>query len=454
MEGMKPETQRRKAMETLAVYGPLAESFGLWQVKNVLQDLSFQYVDPRRYHVVKEQIDRDPRLTEKFIEQREREIQRILNDNGIVARVEHQVGGYFEMAEKQKKYGMMAGARTNSFADITDVISFHIIVGESKASDCYCALGVMRLAYDGKLMKQRHNDYLSTPSANGYSALHDTYKFDEGDVEFSITTEERERFNNWGVVSLDKNELRQNPERYRRKLIFTPKKELVFMEMAATGIDTAYKLNPLLGLRAVGMIVDGKMCDLNSIVPNASVVEVVCDPEQIRPRQEWLRYCDDSTRRLIEQQLLVSQRDDEVTKGKVLLSTEVLRERGILNLADLRGKCLDKLLLEMGCWHGLTDLYYKVAYGFDLGVVKRKMDEAGIVKGMYTSIEVNGENRIGVSKDVASIVSKNGGDARSKVERVDEQERFVIRILLTVGYEGKKKIEEELRRKYPDCVVV
>ena len=454
MEGMKPETQKRKAMETLAVYAPLAESFGLWQVKNVLQDLSFQYVDPKRYLFVKEQIDKDSRLAEKFIEERENEIRKILKDNGIVARVEHQVGGYFEMAEKQKKYGRMAGAQTNNFTDITDVMGIHIIVDDLRTSDCYRALGAVRLAYGTKLMKQRHNDYLSTPAVNGYSTLHDTYKFHEGDVELSFTTEKRELFNNWGVVSIDKNELRQNPEKFRRKLIFTPKKELVFMEISARGIDVAYKLNPLLGLRAVGIIIDGKMHGLDIVVPNSSLVEVVCDMGRTKPDSGWLEYCNQGTRRQVEQQLLVSQRDEEVLRGKDLIALEVLRERGILNLADLNGKVLDKLLMDLGCWHGLTDLYYKVAFGFDINLLKRKMDEEGIVKGMYTSIEISGKNQIGVSKDLVETISKYGGDVRAKVEKVDDQEVFVIRVLLTVSYEGKKCIEQELRKKYQECIVV
>jgi len=454
MEGMPAETQRKKALETLAVYAPLAESFGLWQIKNVLQDLSFRYADPKKYLMVKEKIDCDPRLTEKFIEKREREIDKVLAANNISARVEHQVGGYFEMAEKQKKYGMSAGARPNSFAEITDVVSFRIITDDKNTADCYTALGLVRLFYDGKLMKQRHNDYLATPSANGYSALHDTYRFEEGDVELSFTTSSKERFNNWGVVSIAKETLRKNPEEYKRKLIFTPKKELVFMEMSATGIDVAYKLNLLLGLRAVGVIVDGEMRGLQEIVPNSSIVEVVCDADQKLPNSNWLHFCNQATRRLVEQQLVVAQRDEEVYRGKQIISDQVLADRGIIDLSDLNERVLDKLLINLGCWHGLSDLYYKVAYGLDLNIIRKKMDESGIVRGMYTSIQVCGENEIGISKEVAEIVSRNGGDARSKVEKVDEQERFLIRILLTVGYEGKKKIEQELREKYPGCMVV
>jgi hypothetical protein len=67
---------------------------------------------------------------------------------------------------------------------------------------------------------------------------------------------------------------------------------------------------------------------------------------------------------------------------------------------------------------------------------------------------VTGNNRIGVSEEIAGIVAKNGGDARRKVESVDDLEQFEIRVLLTISYEGKKKMEEELKKAFVDCEVV
>ena len=93
MEGMKPETQRRKAKETLTVYAPLAESFGMWQVKNELEDLSFRYFDPARYEEIKKRVDRDPRLNLEFLLGLEIEIEDALSDFGLEVKIEHQVGG-------------------------------------------------------------------------------------------------------------------------------------------------------------------------------------------------------------------------------------------------------------------------------------------------------------------------------------------------------------------------
>ncbi len=376
IEGMPLETQRRKAQENLAVYTPLAESFGLWQIKNTLEDLAFKYIDSKKYLEVKEQVDTDPRLEEDFIRQRTQEIEQELRRVGIKAVVEHQVGGYWEIAEKQKKLAMRANTWSNSFSAITDVVSFRILVeDETDLAGCYTAMGVMRLRYADQLEKRRHDDYIATLALNGYSAIHDTYKFEEGNIELAFTTAKKERFNNWGMASLSTGEIRKNPDKYRRKLIFTPKKELVFMELAATGIDVAYRLNPYLGLRAVGINIDGRIFDLKEVVPNAGLVEIITDQNQVKPNKEWLSFCSLTTKRLIEQQLAVVERDELVEMGKKLLTEKVLARMGIEDLAELNQGVVEKLLVDLGCWYGVNDLYYKIAFGLDLEMVKRKMTE-------------------------------------------------------------------------------
>lgn len=449
-----PERNKAKASETLAVYVPLAESLGLWQVKNVLADISFSYADQKRFNEVKKKIDTDPRLNEEFIKRTEEDIRKVLDEAGVSAPVEHRVGGYWELSEKQKKSGMRSDSRPKEFADITDVVSFRVIIdNEQDVGECYRAMGVVRTRYFKLLQQSRSDDYLATPAINGYSALHETYKMPEGNIEVAFTTKRREEFNNWGVASLSIEEFRADPDKYRRKLIFTPKQELAVMELSARGIDVAYKLSSLLGLRAAAIKIDGKEKGLDTIVPNASMVEIVTRQHQARPRAEWLMYCNRETASQIDSQMKIAEHDEEVARGEKMLVDGLLRERGILNITDLDEDVVDKLLVDMGCWNGINDLYYKVAYGLDLSLVDRKLDEMKIVRGMYTTVSIEGLNSIGISEEVAEIIVRNGADTRNKVEWVKD-ESFAIRALLMVDHRGKKRIEEELRKRFPSCVIV
>lgn len=142
LEAFSDDKQREKARETLAMYVPLAESLGLWQVKNALADISFSYMDPVRYNEVKNKIDGDPRLNEGFIRKTEEDIRGALVEAGVSAVVEHQVGGYWELSEKQKKSGMISDSHPKEFSDITDVVSFRVILeGEQNKKECYSAMG-------------------------------------------------------------------------------------------------------------------------------------------------------------------------------------------------------------------------------------------------------------------------------------------------------------------------
>lgn len=456
MEGFPEEKKLAKAKETLAVYVPMAESLGLWQVKNALADVSFRYTDPERYKYVKEKIDCDPRLNKDFIEGTEIKLREVLADAGIVATVEHEVGGYWELSEKQRKSAMRADSRPKEFVDITDVVSFRVIVeNEEDLTKCYLAMGVVRNNFKHLLVQNRSDDYLVEPATNGYSAFHDTYKVREGNIEVAFTTRKRENFNNWGVASISQEELKNDPDKYKRKMIFTPKQEMVFMELPAKGIDVAYKLNPLLGLRAVAIEINGVVEGLDKVVPNGAVVKVITEQHQTRPNPDWLSFCNKETMNIIEQQMKIAEHDEEVARGRKVLVEGVLRERGILSIEDLDQDTVDKLLVDMGCWYGVEDLYYKVAYGLDLNIINRKLDEMKIGRGMYTTVMVEGNNGIGVSEKIAGIIARNRGDQRSKVEKVDENEKFMIRVLITVDYQGKKNIEKELREQnFLSCEVV
>lgn len=442
MDGMKPETQKKKAKETLAVYAPLAESFGMWEVKNLLQDLAFPYFDPARFGQVKENVDRDLRLSEEFVLGMENLIAEGMAEYGIEAEITHKVGGYYEIAEKQKRRGVRGGSSLSRVGDIPDVISFGVVLPGDNLEKCYMAMGVMRMKLSQSLMVSRHMDYLQEKAVNGYSALKDVYVFEEGSVEIYFTTKKREEFNRWGYEDVN------------RKLIFTPKEELLFLEPNATGIDVAYKLNPLLGMRAVAIKIDGVVCSLDSVVPNVSLVDVIYDNSKQEPDKKWLKYCGVETKRMIEKQLMVSERDRLVYEGKQIMREEVLAERGILELRDLNEEVVNQLLSELGCWYGSNDLYIKMAMGMDVGLTKQVLDRLGVGVGVYTTVQITGENSIGVAKDVAQVLAKNKADARNITERVSEDDKFLIRILMKVDYKGKKKIEEELKRKYSECIVV
>ena len=67
LEPLRPDKQRRIALETKEIFAPLANRLGIWRVKWELEDLSFKYLESEDYRkiqnfVSEKRIDRETRI--------------------------------------------------------------------------------------------------------------------------------------------------------------------------------------------------------------------------------------------------------------------------------------------------------------------------------------------------------------------------------------------------------
>ena len=68
LQYLPPENRKENARETLEIYAPLAERLGIGEVKGILEDLSFPYVYPQEYEILKTQTSKLFSEGEKFIQ--------------------------------------------------------------------------------------------------------------------------------------------------------------------------------------------------------------------------------------------------------------------------------------------------------------------------------------------------------------------------------------------------
>ncbi len=67
LEFVNPDKQRRIAQETLEIYAPFANRFGLGRVKWELEDLSFKYLNKEAYEEIAKKIKSKRRERESYI---------------------------------------------------------------------------------------------------------------------------------------------------------------------------------------------------------------------------------------------------------------------------------------------------------------------------------------------------------------------------------------------------
>jgi (p)ppGpp synthase/HD superfamily hydrolase len=199
--------------------------------------------------------------------------------------------------------------------------------------DCYRALGVVHTM--GSPTTSRHasrfRDYIATPQANGYRALHTAiqYKYQQGAesrilVEFRILTQQMHRLNECGVVAaLESPELIEGlpvwwesagldmPTAYQRKehstlrqlleahpvesrsdpiYVFTPRGKVIYLDRGSTPLDFAYAIHTFIGDHATRLEVNRQVVRFDHELRNGDIVRVRYDERSSGPDPDWLGY--------------------------------------------------------------------------------------------------------------------------------------------------------------------
>ena len=164
IRSMTPEKQQQKALETMDIYAPLAGRMGMHWLREELEDLAFQVLNP----------DGRKSIMRRFI--------KLQNETGDV--VQKIKGDLFEELERagiegaeiqgraKKPYSIWRKMQNKelSFSRLSDIYGFRVIV-ESE-SDCYRVLGLIHQRW--RAVPGRFKDYISQPKSNGYRSIHTT----------------------------------------------------------------------------------------------------------------------------------------------------------------------------------------------------------------------------------------------------------------------------------------
>lgn len=445
---MPAEKQVQKARETMNVHTHLAESLGIWVIKNKLEDMAFEYLDPEKFREIRQMIDSDPRLNPDFIDGMVDRMNEwfALQKDRIEARVEVRVKGYWEAHKKRER--LIEEGRSlspESFGDVADLVSFRILV--KNLDDADRLLGRLRRDYKEINDIERYDDFVTEPADNGYSAYHLIWNVGGRLIEIAITTEDREEYNNWGVVSLlrrGETEIAQ----YARIMVFSPNEELHFLPQGATGVDYARAISPRLLAQAVAMIIDdGEPVDIRTPVPNAAKVFIVTDSQRQAADLEWANHCvtREAKREIMRQQEQLKQKK-WIAAGRRIME-EVLRDRGLFYLEDLDLESFNRARYALDVDGVMNNIYTKIGAGtMERKRVIERLDRAGIHKEnaggeRMTSVRVEGPDIEGTMAALTGWIAELGGSLSFSTNRAGEghyEARLVVRGLTRTA-------EDELR---------
>ena len=291
--------RERLATEVRAIFAPLANRLGIWQLKWEMEDLAFRYLDPEEYRTLAAALNEKRTDRERYIEDFCASLRTALATAGVTAEVYGRPKHIFSIYRKMLRKHL-------PFDQIYDVRAVRIVV--ESVADCYAALSVVH--GDWQYIPAEFDDYIATPKDNNYRSIHTAVVGPEArSVEIQIRTREMHEHAELGIAAhwqykeggAHDVEYQRKIEAVRRLLhpdgqpaeepdvleslrsqIFadhiyavTPKGEVVELPRGGTPLDFAYQVHSNLGHRCRGAKVNGRIVPLTYKLGNGEVEGIV-----------------------------------------------------------------------------------------------------------------------------------------------------------------------------------
>ena len=383
-----PEERRvRIARETMDIYAPLAGRLGMSKIKNELEDLSFQYLEPESYRELMQRVEQRRTRAIEFIEKIKVTVAEKLQAAGLEANLEGRIKRLHSIYQKLRKQRI-------DIDQVYDFVALRIVV--PTIPDCYAALGVLHNLW--RPVPGRIKDFIAMPRPNGYRSLHTSVISDEGHpFEVQIRTREMHRIAEEGIAAhwkykegksgFDKDDqafawLRQllewqqevkDPHEFLNSLkldlypeevyCFTPKGEVKTLPRGASPVDFAYSIHTEVGHQCVGARVNGKIVPLRYKLKNGDIVEILTSAGH-HPSRDWLALCvTNRARNKIRHYLNTAEKQQALEIGRKHFERELKRfDLTIKKVLAQPGK-MESLAHELGTGAKAEDVFTAVGYG-------------------------------------------------------------------------------------------
>jgi len=368
------------AQETMDVYVPLANRFGIAKIKWELEDLAFKTLQPERYFEIESGINQTRSERERLIEKIVGPLKNSLDQAGVKNRVMGRPKHFYSIYRKMKEQEI-------GLDRVYDLLAVRIIV-DTKA-DCYHALGILHSQFPP--LSDRIKDYVATPKTNLYQSIHTTVRVPGGKfIEVQIRTEEMHERSELGIAAhwrykegggADRADLADMVKWLRQIMeweedvvdarefmetlkldffrdevfVFSPGGDVFQLPRGATPLDFAFTIHSEVGFRCIGAKVNGRIVTLRGELHNGDTVEILTSNTP-SPSASWLEVVKTSrAKHHIRRWIKTTQFQESARLGREILERELKRAHlktkvdDLLDVAQQMGyNELDKLFAAVG----------------------------------------------------------------------------------------------------------
>jgi GTP pyrophosphokinase len=358
LRSVKNDATRRAAVaaEVFDVYAPLAHRLGIGHLKWELEDLSFRYVHTESYRKIARLLDGKRLERDRFIAGVKRTLGEELKKAGVDFEITGRAKHIYSIWRKMQRKGI-------GFSQVYDILALRILVEEVR--DCYATLGVVHGLW--RNIPREFDDYIANPKENGYRSLHTAvigpdgrvlevqirtrqmheeaelgvcahwrYKGSDADGDLASSYEEKiawlRQVLDWHEETGDSDSVAEQFSfnvAQDRVYVFTPRGDVVNLNLGATPLDFAYYVHTEVGHRCRGAKVNGSIVPLTHVLETGDRVEILTSKDG-KPKRDWLQpglgyLRTGRARAKVVHWFKTQARDDNIAAGRQLLEREFKR---------------------------------------------------------------------------------------------------------------------------------
>ncbi|HEY9754265.1 MAG TPA: bifunctional (p)ppGpp synthetase/guanosine-3',5'-bis(diphosphate) 3'-pyrophosphohydrolase [Oculatellaceae cyanobacterium] len=365
LDHMLPRKQAEIARETLEIFAPLANRFGLGQMKWELEDLGLRYLHPDEYAQI-QQLVADSRqeresLISEIVDSLRKELETRNIRAEIVGRPKHLFGIWRKMKKQQK-----------TFEELYDILAIRVIIdsndknyceigADPDTQRCYEVMGVVHSIF--RPIPGRFKDFIAMPKFNNYQSLHTAVVGAKGrPVEIQIRTKQMHHVAEYGIAAhwrykemgasvkadadIDRKLawLRQlvdwqqdlvDAQEYLDTVkmdlfadevfVFSPRGDVYDLPSGSSPIDFAYRIHTDIGHRCIGARINDRIVPLNTVLKNGDICEIITSKNG-HPTMDWLNFAaTHGAKNRIRQWFKKHHREEHIQQGRQMLEAELGR---------------------------------------------------------------------------------------------------------------------------------
>ncbi len=441
MDNMPENTRRIKSSENLFIYSKIAEAMGLWNIKRELENSSFRYMHADKYFKIKELQKKFDPETKKRLNLFQKEIQKILEknyNNFEITTIERSLYRVWQKMEKHNLY----------YQDVHNHFSTRIILdipGKMERGIAYPIYWAITNFFTEK--KGSSKDWIMTPKKNGFSALVFSVIFNGHLHEVQILSKDDNEIANHGFLKKDvkitpglKN-LEENIKSYiygtkdagvnlinkiqditntEQIFVYSPKGQLYEMPKGSTILDFAFKIHTGLGKRCLGAKINNNQAVRapGCVINTTDIIEILSSKKEC-VKKEWLEFVTTSK---AKKSIINYLKKNEIPLPNLENKTYKVNRKKPFTIDDsvdyIPARCcnpiigdeamvfLNKnnhLIVHKETCKKVIDLRAKYS-NRTATVIWRRINRHNAI---LTTITLEGEDRMGILKDIIDIISND-----------------------------------------------